>query len=140
MSERYSNSPVLHLQTGKSRIGEVLLTVLAFAACCALVSLLSAGHYALGTLLLLPALRRLQSLRVALGTPTCLGFRSGHWFVRLGDSDQPAQLERYAALPWILCLVLRVSPAGRRLRIWVFSDSADRETLRRLRVRLALSG
>jgi len=139
LSERYSNSPALHLRTGKSRIGQLLLAVLAFATCCALVNLLSAGHYALGILLLLPALGRLHSLRGALYTPTCLGFRSGQWFVRLGNHDQPAQLERYAALPWILCLVLRVSPAGRRVRIWVFSDAADRETLRRLRVRLALS-
>tara|TARA_R110000823_G_scaffold130015_15_gene258041 strand:+ start:34966 stop:35271 length:306 start_codon:yes stop_codon:yes gene_type:complete len=99
----------------------------------------AAGHFALGIVLPLPVLLRLWGLYEATGRQFTLSLRSGQWFVQRAGSDVPVSLERYSTLPWVICLVLRVVPGRQRLTLWVFSDAADREALRRLRVRLALS-
>jgi len=68
---------------------------------------------------------------------TCLSWRAGQWLVHGVDGTAPVTLERWHRLAGVTFVAWR-GPGGRRGRAWLFADSAPRDQLRRLRVRLGL--
>ncbi|MCB1841327.1 MAG: hypothetical protein KDI09_00045 [Halioglobus sp.] len=139
MSGKSSSSPTLRLQTGSSRTAVSLVVMLALAAVCAFWQLWLAGHYALALVLLLPVVRRLLRLAEAARRPLGLAWRAGQWYVLSAGCEHAAQPRHSVLLPWVVVVALRTEPDHENVSLWIFSDAVDRESLRRLRVRLLLS-
>ena len=65
----------------------------------------------------------------------------GEWSLQYLQQKQVIEvLPGSTCLPWVIYLAGRDVSSGRRWQSWIFSDCADRENLRRLRVRLTLGG
>jgi hypothetical protein len=66
-------------------------------------------------------------------------WEAGEWFLEHADRRilvllQPASLRH----PWVIYLEFREIHGRKRWRLWLFSDSAETELLRKLRSRLTL--
>jgi hypothetical protein len=104
--------------------------------------LVAAGGYPGTAALLSPA--ALGALWRQRRQPLCgaiLRWERGSWLLeRDGERTALQLLPGSGRLPWLICLVWRELPAGRRGSLWLFPDSAPARELRRLRARLALEG
>jgi hypothetical protein len=141
LSEKYSNSPALCLKVAASDTRCALYAALCVCAGGALW-LVAAGGYTGTAALLLPAvlvaLWRLRRQRLCGAT---LRWERGDWMLECdGECRALRLLPGSGRLPWLICLVWRELPAGRRGGLWLFPDSAPARELRRLRVRLVLEG
>ena len=139
MSARYSSSPVLRLQIGKSRLRAALHAALCCAAVYALWSIGTRG-YPLLALLLTPLsvvqLWRLRHDRM-IGTELC--WRQGCWLLQQGTRQQVIEpTARSIATRWVVYLAFRDVRSGRAGQLWLYADSTSTAQLRRLRVRVAL--
>ncbi len=152
MSTRYSNSPELHLQIAESRYPRLFflaLVVLQFFNLWLLQrASLPAGALALLVLLLLALLTHAARHSWQRQLPQ-LHWRRGQWWIEVAGERRDIEILRWHLLPWLTYLAWREeeagSPAerapaagGRRDALWLFADSAPRDGLRRLRVRLTL--
>ncbi|RLQ21491.1 hypothetical protein DWB85_12075 [Seongchinamella sediminis] len=72
-------------------------------------------------------------------TGAVLVWNMGQWSLRQGGVERPIEVVRGHCLPWLTCLGWR-SRAGGSGILLLFGDSASRQELRRLRVRLRLQG
>ena len=139
MSARFSTSPELHLEIAESRVHARLLLGASLAVLCALVALVLRGHVLLACLLLPWALFLLLRARRDSLAGAVLAWRQGRWCLYRGRAAVALEmLPASVSLPWLIYLVWRESAGGVRRRAWLFSDSASRDGLRRLRVRLRL--
>ena len=136
MSAKYSTSPTLHLAIADSpgyRRGQWLFHLILGLAAFDLAT----GGYPL-CWLVLPLLPlscyryRRQPLVGAM-----LVWNRGRWALRCVAVEYPIEIERGHCLPWCTFLGWRYLDGGRGALL-LFSDSASREELRRLRVRLQL--
>ena len=66
-----------------------------------------------------------------------LCWRAGCWTLERGADRRALALRRAHCLPWVTYLEWR-EENGNVERAWLYSDSGEREQLRRLRVRLRL--
>ncbi len=70
---------------------------------------------------------------------TIVQWRAGSWTLeRVGERQGVVILPATTCLPWVVYLTWRNQGTGGRGQLWLFSDSMDRDKLRRLRARLAL--
>jgi hypothetical protein len=104
-----------------------------------LVLLYLKGYFLLASLLApLTVLLLWKSRREAYSGVVLCGHQ-GEWSINQGDERTPIRIgARSSTLPWVIYLALREFPEGRCGHLWLFSDSADEEQLRQLRVQLSL--
>lgn len=141
MSAKYSNSPALHLRLASSGLRRRLLLLLTSAACCALYLLWQQGYSWLASIILpLVVWLTWAQWRDRL-QDAVLCWDRGEWSLQYLQQKQVIEvLPGSTCLPWVIYLAGRDVSSGRRWQSWIFSDCADRENLRRLRVRLILGG
>jgi len=137
LSARYSTSPALHLRIAESRIQRYLcaLYLLIYVLGLAWVWYVCRTAWVLGALLVVLA-TAFRYRRQALAGSS-IGWRAGQWWHESDCGREAIFPIRWHCLPWVTFLAWR-DGAGRSISLWLFADSADREMLRRLRVRLAL--
>jgi hypothetical protein len=139
LSARFSISHGLHLKIDESRVHVVLIVGVGIAALASLSLLHLRGHTLLAFLLLPCAVCLVWRLRLDSLAGAELIWRQGCWLVRRGCREVAVELlPASRAVPGGIYLVWREGPRGRRRRAWLFQDSAQRDQLRRLRVRLRL--
>ena len=139
MSARYSSSPTLHLAIADSRQYRCLLVALALAALSSLFLLYLRGYPELVPALLPLAAYSLRRLDDQVPRECFLYWRQGTWWLERDKVTSQVEVHpRSACLPWVTCLVYTPVPRGHSRRVWIFADSCDRQSLRRLRVRLTL--
>jgi hypothetical protein len=149
LSARYSNSPALTLTVARSRTRQGLLALLTACVGTALYLVHTRGYPLLSWLCLPPAALALLDLARAPWAGTTLRWQGGRWSLQAGESRRDLEvLPASRCLPWVVYLAWREAPGGRspggrtpagyRRGMWLFHDSAERDQLRRLRVRLAL--
>jgi hypothetical protein len=112
---------------------------LAFAAGIASYHIYIKGYPALCTGVFIVCFFLLWRARLDPMLGAVLIWEAGEWFLehtgrRTSVLLQPASLRH----PWIIYLELRQTHDRKRWRLWLFSDSADPEQLRKLRTRLTL--
>lgn len=140
MSNRYSLSPKLRLRIAESsqrRLGffALLLFYLTTTVLC-----ISRGYPGLALFCAVTGACVLHGLARSRWVGAQLTWSHGVWSVESqGLRHNVEVLPHSLALPWVIYLVLRVQPQGRRECLWLFSDSAATRELRKLRVRLRLA-
>ena len=141
MSAKYSNSPALRLRLASSRLRRRLLLLLSGAALIALYLLWQQGYpWLSASLIPLISFLGWAQWRDRLQDVT-LCWDKGTWSLQYSGLKHTVEvLPASTCLPWVVYLVGRDLTTGRRWQSWVFRDSADQESLRRLRVRLTLGG
>ena len=141
MSAKYSNSPALHLRLASSGLRRRLLLLLTTAACFALYLLWQQGYSWLAPVILPLVVWLIRGLWRDRLQDAVLCWDRGEWSLQYLQQKQVIEvLSGSTCLPWVIYLVGRDVSSGRRWQSWIFSDCADRESLRRLRVRLTLGG
>lgn len=139
MSARYSTSPSLRLRIGKSRLRVVLYGALCLVTACALWSLFARGYPHLLFLLTPPVAVLLWRLRTDPMSGVELCWRQGLWTLERAGVERIILISRRSsAMPWWIYLGFNDLTAGSAGHIWLYVDSASRQQLRRLRVRLTL--
>lgn len=139
MSDRYLSSPTLRLRIGSSRLRTSLFWLLCMMTCCTLWAICERGYAVLALLLSPPAAGLLWRLRrdAAEGSQVC--WRAGVWTLeQYGVRRVISPLARCTVTPWLVYLVFADLAAGSVGRLWLYVDSAPREPMRQLRVRLTL--
>jgi hypothetical protein len=139
LSARYSASPALRLRIGKSRLRAALHGVLCLVTAYSLWSLFAHGYTRLPLILTPPVASLLWCLRSdpMLGAELC--WRQGLWTLKQAGVERVIFLSRRSsAMPWWIYLGFTGQPAGPAGHIWLYVDSASRQQLRLLRVRLTL--
>lgn len=140
MSTKFSHSPALHLQIGRSRHWHALQALYFLAALLALGLIALHGRPELATLL---GLALICSLPRLLGQPAVgvvLHWSGGRWTLDDGAGAKPIELRRGCRVtPWVVLLSWQ-GPGPDPGRLWVFADAVDPASWRRLRVRLRLQG
>jgi hypothetical protein len=117
----------------------ILVAGLGIAALAVLLLLHLRGYTLLAFLLLPCAAYLLWRVRLDSLAGGELIWRQGHWRLRQGCREAAVELlPASRALPGVIYLVWREASPGGRRRAWLFRDSAQRDQLRRLRVRLRL--
>ena len=138
MSARYSSSPSLRLVIARSRIYRIAHGGLCLLAVFSLYRLSQRGYPVLA-LLLAPAVGvccwQLARQRFV-GSVVC--WSQGQWSIHTGGDCLPVMLKRSSCLPWVIYLAWFYAPGKSRGSVFLFSDSAPVQDLRRLRVRLTL--
>ncbi len=139
MSEKYLNSPVLRIHLTDSFIRRWLYLGYCLCGSCAVLRVFGAGY--------VPAALSLGLIEFVLlalcwrdpAAGVLLVWRGGQWYMAWGQGDlQPVSLNMPSAgLSGLLNVQWSVA-AGARGSLWLFSDSAAPDQLRRLRVRLRL--
>lgn len=136
MSVKYSTSPTLHLAIADSPRYRHCQWLFHLLLGLAALDLAFGGYPFCGLLLpLLPVscyLHRRQPLVGAI-----LVWHLGQWSLRQAGSECPIEVRRGHCLPWLTCVRWHC-PSGKPGVLLLFSDSASRNELRRLRVRLRL--
>lgn len=141
MSAKYSSSPVLRLNIGKSRYRRFLHGAFCLCTCFALYLLYARGYPVLALVLLPPVSLILWRLRREPMAGAVVCWRCGNWTVEHGALSQAVCIRpNSSCLPWVIYLAWRELPAGHRGSVWLFADSAPPGQLRSLRARLALQG
>lgn len=139
LSAESSSLPPLELRVGNSAIRWVLLAVFALAEVAAVILLADKGYPALA-LMTTPGLIHLLWLAVPGGNRgVVLHWRAGRW--HLENSRQAGALSLAAhncRLPWVVYLAFRGESDPRRVTFWLLADAVDPESMRRLRLLLAL--
>ncbi|MFV8816346.1 protein YgfX [Haliea sp. E17] len=143
MSATFSTSPELRLRIAESRYPRLFFLALAGLQLANLLLLARAGvaptaiaGLGLAQLLLFTAIARDYSRRRQ--RLPGLYWRQGQWWIqREGEGRQFIQPLHWHCLPWCTWLAWREEGGGREA-LWLFADSAPRDGLRRLRVRLTL--
>jgi hypothetical protein len=126
LSARYSSSPALHLRIGESRLRSTLYYALCLACVYALWLVFTRGYVVL-VVLLIPLV----------AVELC--WRQGRWTLeRAGVHRVIVPTRRSTATPWVIYLAFSDLSAGRGGYLWLYADSASKDQLRRLRVRLTL--
>jgi hypothetical protein len=139
LSERYSNSPSLHLTVDKSRLRFLLHCALSLCALYALVQVYCLGYVLLAFALLPLVASLLWRLRSETLPGMTLCWSRGVWTLRRAGQSKVIQIsERSHCLPWAIYLAWREVPSGSGGSAWLFVDSVSRQRLRQLRVRLSL--
>jgi len=139
LSARYSNSPALRLQAGKSPLRAALCGGLCLLGVYALWGVYTRGYPWLAMLLapgVTGLLWRLGRDPVA-GVELC--WHRGVWTLERGGVRRPiAVTRRSTATPWVICLAFSDLSGASGGHLWIYSDSVSGEQWRRLRVRLTL--
>jgi hypothetical protein len=139
LSAKYASSSALQLRISKSRIRTFLHCTL---CCCVILALLLVyfqGYRFLALLLSPPAALLLCRLRRDTGAAAVVRWQQGVWTVeRNGYTQVVSMSPSSTGLPWVIYLAWRKFPVGGRESVWLFSDCAPTQQLRRLRVRLTL--
>ncbi len=139
MSARYSNSPALALTVARSHTRLGLSALFTVCIGIALYLVHARGYPLLSWLCLPPAIVALLDMAREPWAGATLRWQGGHWSLQAGGSQRNVEvLPASRCLPWVVYLAWREAPGGRRRGLWLFHDSAERDQLRRLRVRLAL--
>jgi hypothetical protein len=139
LSARYSSSPALHLRIGESRLRSTLYYALCLVCVYALWLIFTRGYVVLVVLLILLVMRLLWHLRRDPLVAVELCWRQGRWTLeRAGVHRVIVPTRRSTATPWVIYLAFSDLSAGRGGHLWLYADSASRDQLRRLRVRLTL--
>lgn len=137
MSTRYSISPTLHLAIAESRAYR-RCQCLFYAAVMLALWELGRGGYLQQAILATPLILLYLQARWQQPFVGCvIHWRSGEWVLECGSERESIQLLRGHCLPWITFFTWRYE-SGVCGQAWLFNDSASREELRRLRVRLRL--
>lgn len=139
LSTESSSLPPLELRIGSSRVRLALLTAFALAETGAVILLADKGYPALA-LLLTPALIRLLWMVVPRDSSgAVLYWRAGLWQLEVGGHKEDFSLLGHnCRMPWVVSLDVRRECDSRRATLWLFADAVDRESMRRLRLLLAL--
>lgn len=137
MSGKYSTSPALHLPIAESRSLRHLQNLLLAALALASLETALRGYHWLALILLLALIPSRAGMRRQASAGTCISWRAGQWAVSGPHGSGTITLLRWHRLPWVTYIAWS-GPGRRRARAWLFVDSAPRQQLRRLRVRLAL--
>ena len=70
---------------------------------------------------------------------TTLEWWAGSWTLETaGERQRLTILPATTCLPWVVYLAWRSQGTGGRGHLWLFGDSTDRDSFRRVRARLAL--
>ena len=137
MSVKYSTSPTLRLRVANSR--HYLCCQILFITAVALALFeLGRGVHPLLIGLLIPGLLSFvwrAGRQTLVGTVVC--WQHGKWVLESGDQIYPIALRRWHCLPWVTFVAWQFE-SGKKDQIWLFSDSAPRHDLRRLRTRLRI--
>ncbi|MFC1578817.1 protein YgfX [Pseudomonadota bacterium] len=138
MSARYSTSPALNLQIGKSRLRRRLYALFSLCHAATIFLLNQRGYPVLALILLAPTAWCYLSLLRDDGV-TAISWRAGEWTVSQGPETIPVcVLPGSSCLPWGIYLSWAALADHRRGSVFLFADSAPAGELRRLRVRLSL--
>ncbi len=150
MSATYSTSPELHLPIAESRYPRLLAAIFlclqlaglgllarseAWLWMLAVSGLLALLLAPCGGLLLTASSFTRRADRPA--APRSLHWRQGRWWLESAGHRRGIVPLRWHCLPWCTYLAWREDGGGRG-EVWLFQDSAPRDDLRRLRVRLTL--
>lgn len=139
MSIRYSSSPTLLLRIGSSRRRTILYVALCLLTAYVLWSMYARGHAVLAASLAPVAMVLLWRLRLDVMRGAQLRWCRGHWTLQQGATQRAIALTRRStATPWVIYLAFSELRTGAVGQIWLYTDSAPAEQLRRLRVRLTL--
>ena len=141
MSARCSNSPSLRLVIADSTIRRVLHCLLCLLAAASLARLAQRGYPSTSLTLLPLAALCCWHLASQPLVGAVIGWERGEWTLQEGEVARVVTLARSRCVfPWLIYLGWQQSadaPAG---SVFLFPDSARPDDLRRLRVRLSLSG
>lgn len=139
MSTRYSTSPALHLRIADSKLCKLLHGLLCLCSVYCLYAISLRGYPVLALGLLLPVVACCLNLGRQRGPVTSLSWCAGDWMaIRDGVGRRIVVRPGHVCLPWVVYLAWDEQPDGGSGSIWLYPDSAPAETLRRLRLRLAL--
>ncbi len=136
---RYSTLPSFALTVNASpqRLGFTLL--LAFATAIANYHVYIKGYPVLSIVAASVTLFLLSRTRFDQMVGSVLMWEHGEWFLEhAGTRTAVLLLPTSVRHPCVIYLDLRETVAGKRWRLWLFSDSANPEQLRKLRSRLTL--
>lgn len=136
MSARYSTSPTLHLTIADSSRYRYCQWLGCLTMMLAVINVACRGYPFFWLLLpLLPIACYLNRRQPLAGAE--LGWQQGQWSLQADGERQLIDLQRGHCLPWVTYLAWRDQVGGRG-SLFLFSDSASHQQLRRLRVRLRL--
>ncbi len=139
MSARYSSSPALNLQIGRSRLRQLWLGLLYAVCALTLYLVYQRGYPGLALALLLPLAWCCISLPGRDQPVSGLHWRAGDWCLQRGEELIRVDiLADTVCRPWGIYLAWVNLEDGERGSLWLFPDSAPTPALRRLRVCLAL--
>ena len=139
MSVRYSSSPALHLIVGKSRVRRVCHIIFCSCIFLALYLLYAKGYLVLVGILAPPVGLSLWQLRCEAMAGAVVHWQQGLWSVEHAQQTRPVTVRpRSTCLGWLIYFAWQESLTGRNNGVWLFLDSAPRQQLRLLRLRLAM--
>jgi membrane-bound toxin of toxin-antitoxin system len=139
LSARYSTSPGLRLRIGESRHRAFLHAALCVITLCAVVAICARGYAPVALLLMPVALILLWQIRRDPMVGAELIYQQGVWHLQRGEIHcRIAPAKRSISAAAVIFLAFTEQPSGRAGHIWLFTDSASAQALRRLRVRLTL--
>ena len=139
MSARYSSSPALHLRIGESWLRTALYYTFCLICVYALWLIFTRGYVVLVVLLILLVTGLLWHLRCDPLVGVELRWCRDRWTLeRAGVQRVIVPTRRCTATPWVIYLAFSDQSAGHGGHLWLYADSASRDQLRRLRVRLTL--
>jgi hypothetical protein len=141
LSEKFSNLPGLHLRIGRSALGQVLFACFCLGCVYTGCLLLADGYLLLGGGLLLVYGWVLWPLRRQSLAGAVIIWVEGQWYIERSGERRAIEISaRSVCLPWFICLAWQELPRGPAGYLWLYADSAPRDQLRSLRVRLRLQG
>ena len=139
MSARFSTSPELHLTVGDSRLRKIVLFLFLSCQLASMWLLASSGYVLFAVLALILCVAACPAWLRDSSRGTALRWSRGRWSLEQGGAVHPVEvLPGSRCLPWVIYIPWRDARDGRRGGLWLYSDSVDRGTLRRLRGRLTL--
>lgn len=139
MLSRYSTLPSLKLTLNSSRQRRCFIALLAFAAVIASYHIYIKGYPVLSIATVILTLFLLSRARFDHMVGSVLLWEQGEWYLEnAGRRTAVLLLPTSLRHPLLIYLELREMHTRKRWRLWLFSDSADPEQLRKLRTRLTL--
>lgn len=140
MLNKYSSSPEVRLTVRQSLYRRAALILFGMATAAALVQLFAQGYIVLASFVMPLAFGILYREWADPMAGAVISWREGQWSVGREGVDISTVLQPGAVhLSQLVYLCLRGEGVTNRWYFFLFSDSADQEQLRRLRVRLTLS-
>ena len=141
MFNKYSSTLSLVLNLRQSRTRSIIVVLLGACLALALAAQFIAGYREWVYGLTLPSVILLYRLAFAERMLSRLSWQQGVWSVLDGHQRREVVLNKNCiCLPWAIWLSWQEMPAGRRGELWLFSDSAEFDDLRRLRALLLAQG
>lgn len=137
MSARYSRSPTLRLRIARSTVATCLVVVHLLLAVIAVIEVSWRGYPQVALLLAMLSVFSGARAHYRMVAVTGLAWQGGEWTVDYAGLERPVTLRSGLCLPWVTWLQWHEAE-GRVRHLFLFNDSAPRDALRRLRVRLQL--